>query len=33
MLEQTHLFSAMDYAHRHGDLSSMLRIEALLDSL
>ena len=25
------VLSAMDYAHRHGDLSSMLRIEALLD--
>jgi hypothetical protein len=33
MLEQTHLFEAMDHAHRHGDLSSMLRIERLLDSL
>jgi hypothetical protein len=33
MLEQTHLFAAMDHAHRHGDLSSMLRIESLLDSL
>lgn len=33
MLEQTHLFSAMDFAHRHGDLQSMLRIEALLERL
>ena len=33
MLEQTHLFEAMDHAHRHGDLSSMLRIESLLDRL
>jgi hypothetical protein len=33
MLEQTHLFEAMDHAHRHGDLSSMLRIERLLDQL
>jgi hypothetical protein len=33
MLEQTHLFEAMDHAHRHGDLSSMLRIERLLDRL
>jgi hypothetical protein len=33
MLEQTHLFAAMDHAHRHGDLSSMLRIDALLDRL
>jgi hypothetical protein len=33
MLEQTHLFAAMDHAHRHGDLSSMLRIEALLERL
>jgi hypothetical protein len=33
MLEQTHLFAAMDHAHRHGDLSSMLRIERLLDQL
>ncbi len=33
MLEQTHLFEAMDHAHRGGDLSSMLRIERLLDQL
>ena len=33
MLEQTHLFAAMDHAHRRGDLSSMLRIERLLDSV
>jgi hypothetical protein len=32
-LEQTHLFAAMDYAHRSGNLSSMLRIESLLDRL
>ena len=29
-LEQTHLFGAMDHAHREGDLSAMLRIEELL---
>ena len=33
MLEQTHLFAAMDHAHRNGDLASMLRIEALLERL
>ena len=33
MLEQTHLFAAMDHAHRRGDLPSMLRIERLLDRL
>ena len=33
MLEQTHLFAAMDHAHRNGRLSSMLRIEALLERL
>jgi hypothetical protein len=32
-LEQTHLFAAMDYAHRTGDLHGMLRIEALLAAL
>lgn len=31
--EQTHLFSAMDYAHRAGDLDAMLRVERLLASL
>jgi hypothetical protein len=30
LLEQTHLFAAMDHAHRTGDLSAMLRVEALL---
>lgn len=29
-LEQTHLFAAMDHAHRTGDLNAMLRVEALL---
>ena len=33
MMEQTHLFAAMDHAHRIGDLSSMLRIERLLQRL
>jgi hypothetical protein len=33
MLEQTHLFAAMDHAHRRSDLPSMLRIERLLDRL
>jgi hypothetical protein len=32
-LEQTHLFAAMDYAHRSGDLGAMLRIERLLERL
>jgi hypothetical protein len=32
-LEQTHLFAAMDYAHRSGDLGAMLRIELLLERL
>ena len=32
-LEQTHLFAAMDYAHRSGDLRAMLRIERLLKKL
>ncbi|MCA1664423.1 MAG: hypothetical protein LC659_09175 [Myxococcales bacterium] len=32
-IEQTHLFAAMDYAHRSGDLSSILRIERLLTHL
>ena len=33
MMEQTHLFSAMDQAHRTGNLSAMLRIERLLQQL
>jgi hypothetical protein len=33
MLEQTHLFAAMDYAYRVGSTSAMLRIEGLLDKL
>ena len=33
MMEQTHLFAAMDHAHRIGNLSSMLRIERLLQRL
>lgn len=33
MMEQTHLFAAMDHAHRLGDLTSMLRIERLLQRL
>ena len=33
MLEQTHLFAAMDHAHRVSDLSAMLRVERLLDRL
>ena len=32
-LEQTHLFAAMDYAHRSGVLADMLRIERLLQRL
>jgi hypothetical protein len=28
--EQTHLFAAMDYAHRLSDLDAMLRLERLL---
>jgi hypothetical protein len=28
-LEQTHLFAAMDHAHRTSDLNAMLRVEAL----
>ena len=31
--EQTHLFSAMDYAHKVSDLGGMLRIERLLGHL
>jgi len=30
LLEQTHLFAAMDHAHRTGSLADMLRVEALL---
>jgi hypothetical protein len=30
LLEQTHLFAAMDHAHRTGSLPDMLRVEALL---
>lgn len=30
-LEQTHLFAAMDFAHRTSDLDAMLRVERLLD--
>ncbi len=33
MVEQTHLFAAMDHAHRISDLGSMLRIERLLQQL
>ena len=33
MMEQTHLFAAMDHAHRISDLSAMLRIERLLQRL
>lgn len=32
-LEQTHLFAAMDHAHRTGDLQAMLRVEALLRAI
>jgi len=32
-LEQTHLFAAMDFAHREGDLDAMLRVEDLLAKL
>ncbi|MEO7093317.1 MAG: hypothetical protein ABI175_08710, partial [Polyangiales bacterium] len=31
MLEQTHLFAAMDHANRRGDLGETLRIEKLLE--
>jgi hypothetical protein len=30
LLEQTHLFAAMDHAHRTGSLAAMLRVEALV---
>ena len=33
LLEQTHLFAAMDHAHRTSSLSDMLRVEALLRDL
>lgn len=33
MIEQTHLFAAMDHAHRISNLDSMLRIERLLHRL
>ena len=33
VLEQTHLFAAMDHAHRTGNLTAMLRIEELLRQL
>jgi hypothetical protein len=33
MMEQTHLFAAMDHAHRVSDLNAMLRIERLLQVL
>jgi hypothetical protein len=33
MLEQTHLFAAMDHAHRNSNLGQMLRIERLLGQL
>ena len=33
VLEQTHLFAAMDHASRTGDLGRMLRVERLLDRL
>jgi hypothetical protein len=29
LLEQTHLFAAMDHAHRTNDLAAMLRVQAL----
>ncbi len=33
MVEQTHLFAAMDHAHRTSNLTAMLRIERLLTAL
>ena len=33
LLEQTHLFSAMDHAHRTNDLEAMLRVERLAQRL
>jgi hypothetical protein len=32
-VEQTHLFAAMDHAHRTSNLQAMLRVEALLERL
>ncbi len=32
-LEQTHLFAAMDYAQRLGDLQTILRVERLVEGL
>lgn len=32
-LEQTHLFAAMDYAHRAGDIAAIRRVEQLLESV
>jgi hypothetical protein len=32
-VEQTHLFAAMDHAHRTGNLHAMLRVEALLRAI
>jgi hypothetical protein len=31
-MEQTHLFAALDHAHRGGDVASILRVEALLNN-
>jgi hypothetical protein len=31
--EQTHLFAAMDHAHRISDVQAMLRVERLLTKL
>lgn len=33
LLEHTHLFAAMDHAHRESDLGAMLRVQALLQRL
>jgi hypothetical protein len=33
LLEQTHLFAAMDHAHRTNDLQAMLRVERLAERL
>jgi hypothetical protein len=33
LLEQTHLFAAMDHAHRTSDLSAMLRVQELVRRL
>ena len=32
-LEQTHLFTAMDHAHRQNDMNGLLRIDRLLATL